>query len=139
MSVIAAPFFALHYGGFMPRDLLLLYGVVLPVEDLAAEFGAGSIVVSGLTLLFLALFVSHGVSFFQNFIDRTEYVDRETRAQMCEPYGRIIIMQCALLIGGVLVSAFNSALPILLLLILFKTAIDLHAHLLGHQCDLSTE
>ena len=138
-SAIAAPFFTIHYGGFMAAHWLLLYNFVLPDEDLTTGFGANGIIASSLTLPFLALFVSHGVSFFQNFVGRAEYVDRDVRAQMGEPYGRILMMQFTLLIGGILASAFDSALPILLLLILCKTATDLRAHLLEHRPGLKTE
>ena len=138
-SLIAAPFFTVHYGGFMAGHLLLVYDFVLPDEGLATAFWEGGNVVSLLTLSFLALFVSHGISFFQNFIGRTEYVDRDIRKQMNEPYGRILIMQFSLLLGGVLAVAFDSALPILLLLILLKIVTDFRAHLLEHRTDLNSE
>ncbi len=137
-SLIAAPFFTLHYGGFMAGHLLLVYGFVLPDEGLAKDFWESGNAVSPLTLSFLALFVSHGVSFFANFIGRIEYLDRDIREQMGKAYGRILIMQCSLLLGGVLAGAFDSALPILLLLILLKTLTDLRAHLLEHRTDLNS-
>ena len=138
-SLIVAPFFTLHYGGFMAGHLLLVYGFVFPDEGLMTEYWEGGNVVSFLTLSFLALFVSHGISFFQNFIGRTEYVDRDIRKQMNEPYGRILIMQFSLLLGGILAVAFDSALPILLLLILLKIVTDFRAHLLEHRTDLNSE
>ena len=137
-SLIVAPFFTLHYGGFMAGHLLLVYGFVFPDEGLMTEYWEGGNVISFLTLSFLALFVSHGISFFQNFIGRTEYVARDIREQMGEPYTRILIMQCSLLLGGVIAGAFDSALPILLLLIVLKTATDLRAHLLEHRADLNS-
>ena len=137
-SLIVAPFFTLHYGGFMAGHLLLVYGFVFPDEGLMTEYWEGGNVASFLTLSFLALFVSHGISFFQNFIGRTEYVARDIREQMGEPYTRILIMQCSLLLGGVIAGAFDSALPILLLLIVLKTATDLRAHLLEHRADLNS-
>jgi hypothetical protein len=137
-SLIVAPFFTLHYGGFMAGHLLLVYGFVFPDEGLMTEYWEGGNVISFLTLSFLALFASHGISFFQNFIGRTEYVARDIREQMGEPYTRILIMQCSLLLGGVIAGAFDSALPILLLLIVLKTATDLRAHLLEHRADLNS-
>lgn len=137
-SLIAAPFFTFHYGGFMASHLLLVYIFVLPQGGLATEFWGGGYVVSFFTLSFLALFVSHGLSFFQNFIGRIEFVDRDIREQMGEPYSRILIMQCSLLLGGVIAGAFDSALPILLLLILLKAVTDLRAHLLEHKTELNS-
>jgi hypothetical protein len=136
-SLIAAPFFTLHYGGFMAAHLLLLNGFVLPGDGLAPEFWEGGNLVSPLTLAFLALFVSHGISFFQHFIGRAEYVDRDIRAQMGKPYDRIFIMQFTLIFGGLLAAMFDSTLLILLLLILLKIATDLRAHLVEHRTDLN--
>ena len=122
----------------MASHLLLVYIFVLPHGGLATEFWEGGYVVSFFTLSFLALFVSHGLSFFQNFIGRIEFVDRDIREQMGEPYSRILIMQCSLLLGGVIAGAFDSALPILLLLILLKAVTDLRAHLLEHKTELNS-
>ena len=73
--------------------------------------------------------MSHGVSFFQNFIGRAEYVDRDIREQMGKPYDRIFIMQFTLILGGFLVGIFDSTLLVLLLLIVLKITTDLRAHL----------
>ena len=77
----------------MPGHLLLVYDFVLPDEGLATEFWEGGNVVSLLTLWFLALFVSHGISFYQNFIGRTEFdspdVDNEVLVQASSTYIRI--------------------------------------------------
>ena len=136
-SLIAAPFFTLHYGGFMAAHLLLLNGFILPSDGLAPEFWEGGNLASPLTLAFLALFVSHGISFFQHFIGRAEYVDRDIRAQMGKPYDRILIMQFTLILGGFLVGIFDSTLLVLLLLIVLKITTDLRAHLAEHRTDLN--
>lgn len=133
-SLIAVPFFTLHYGGFMAAHLLLLNGFILPSDGLTPEFWEGGNLVSPLTLAFLALFVSHGVSFFQNFIGRAEYVDRDIREEMGKPYDRIF-MQFTLILGGFLVGIFDSTLLVLLLLIVLKITTDLRAHLVEHRID----
>ena len=58
---------------------------------------------------------------------------------MHEPYDRILIMQFSLLLGGVLAVTVDSALPILLLLILLKIVTDFRAHILEHRTDLNSE
>ena len=78
--------------------------------------------------------MSHGVSFFQNFIGRAEYVDRDIREEMGKPYDRIF-MQFTLILGGFLVGIFDSTLLVLLLLIVLKITTDLRAHLVEHRID----
>jgi len=136
-SLIAAPFFTLHYGGFMAAHLLLLNSFILPSDGLALEFWEGGNLVSPLTLAFLALFVSHGVSFFQHFVGRAEYVDRDIREKMGKPYDRIFTMQFTLILGGFLVGIFDSTLLFLLLLLLLKIVTDLRAHLVEHRTGLN--
>ena len=79
-----------------------------------------------------ALFVSHGVSFFTNYLGRREYLGMDLKAQMSEPYKRIIVMHVTLIIGGFLTMLLRSPEAVLLLLIALKTAADLRAHRKEH-------
>lgn len=76
-----------------------------------------------------ALCVSHGVSFFINFLGRREYVGRNLEDQMTEPYRRIIVMHVTIIVGGILAMALKTPLPALILLIALKIGVDLRAHL----------
>jgi uncharacterized membrane protein YphA (DoxX/SURF4 family) len=49
-----------------------------------------------------SLFISHGVSFFMNYLGRQEYLDADRKRLMSEPYNRIFIMHLTVIIGGFL-------------------------------------
>ena len=128
--VFFGPFFIGHYGGFMVGHLLFIYGFFgdnfsnsndVSVAQLLLDF-------QGLAPALLGFFISHGVSYFTNFLGRREYLGIEVAAQMGQPYRRIIIMHVTIIFGGFLVMAFSSALPALLLLIALKVGADLKGH-----------
>jgi hypothetical protein len=51
---------------------------------------------------------------------------------MSEPYKRIIVMHMTIIIGGFLTMLLRTPAAAVLLLIIFKTAADLHAHRREH-------
>jgi hypothetical protein len=59
----------------------------------------------------LALFVSHGVSFVQNYLLKGEYAAARPEKLMGSPYGRIVVMHIAILAGGFLTMAIGSPAP----------------------------
>lgn len=130
------PFFVGHYGAFMVGHLLFIYGFFgseltangeLPaVSQVGADFLA-------MAPALLVFFLSHGVSYFVNFIGRKEFLQRSTGSQMQEPYKRILIMHFTILIGGFMVMVLSSPLPALLLLLLLKLTTDLRAHIKEHS------
>ena len=87
---------------------------------------------SGLWPALLALFVSHGFSFFHNFIGRGEYRGRTVKDQMSEPYSRIIFMHLVIIFGGGLTLVLGEATPVLVLIIAVKILFDVRAHLREH-------
>ena len=87
----------------------------------------------------LGMFVSHGLSFYKNFLGRKEYVGRGAAEQMMEPYRRIVILHLTILFGGGLVLMLGSPLPALLLLVVLKTVVDLAAHRKEHRRAVSAE
>jgi hypothetical protein len=132
-----AGFFGLHYGGFC-----FVHGIFL-----AAFFGAGG---SGgregldamvlrmlhepvVVVALLALLVSHGWSFFRNYIGRGEYERASPRKQMGRPYPRIIVVHVFILAGAFLLQKTGSPLLPMLLFIVLKTAVDLHFHYREHR------
>jgi hypothetical protein len=52
---------------------------------------------------------------------------------MHQPYQRIIIMHLAILTGGILVMELNSPLPLLIILIGLKIAVDVYLHNKSHR------
>jgi hypothetical protein len=79
-----------------------------------------------------ALFISHGVSFFSNFLGRREYERSTITVLMTAPYNRIMVMQLTLIFGGWVILLLNSPVGALVLLIVLKTALDFSAHRKEH-------
>lgn len=75
---------------------------------------------------FLGLFLSHGISFITNFIQRDEYKKAVAGQVFASPYGRIVMMHVAIIFGAIIQSP-------LLILVLAKTAFDLDAHVQERQ------
>lgn len=140
-ALFYGPFFVGHYGGFMAGHLLFIYGFFgnsfgentdIDQQQLFADFIA-------LSPALLAFFVSHGISYLNNFLGRHEYLNKDISAQMGQPYKRIIIMHVTIIFGGFLAMTMESALPALLLLIILKVAADLRGHLREHGAAASKQ
>lgn len=135
-ALFAAPFFVGHFGGFMAIHFLFIYGFF--VRGFGAT-GPEPGVREALLGIFMpvwsslaALFISHGVSFFTNFIGRREYAAAKMKDLTTAPYNRIVAMQFTLILGGWIVMVFKNPVPALALLVLLKTAVDLTAHRREH-------
>jgi len=131
-ALLAGPFFIGHFGGFMAVHFLFVY--TLFVKGIQGSDSGGDLAeVAGLFIAMwpalLALFVSHGYSFFANFLGRQEYRGRGVGDQMGEPYSRIVFMHLVLIFGGGLTLILGGPTPVLLLVIGAKIWFDLRAHL----------
>lgn len=125
-------FFLAHYTGFMAVHFLFIYSLFVQGID---GSGAGDSLAEVGEMLFyiwpavMGLFISHGYSFYRNYLGRKEYVGRTIKKQMMEPYSRIIFMHLVLIFGGGLAMALGDAVPVILLVILVKIIVDVKAHL----------
>jgi len=81
----------------------------------------------------VALFISHGISFFTNFMKRAEHEGRDIQGLMMEPYRRIFVMHLTTIAGGFLVMMFEDSTPALLLMITLKIFSDARSHLAEHK------
>ncbi|MBI5875960.1 MAG: hypothetical protein HZB81_09010 [Deltaproteobacteria bacterium] len=135
-AIFTIPFFIGHFGAFMSAHFMFIYYVFIQSGHDSGAAAGLSIVLQGVFKPLLpalaALFISHGVSFWTNFLGQKEYAGKKTEQQMMEPYKRIFIMQLTLIFGGWLLLLLNSPLPALLLLIILKTIVDLRAHRKEH-------
>ena len=75
-----------------------------------------------------AIAASHMYSYFSNYIGRNEYQHTSLFLLMQRPYGRIVAMHVAIVFGAGLVMWLGSPLPMLVILILAKTAMDIRLH-----------
>ena len=87
----------------------------------------------GFGLAALSMVVSHGVSYVTNFLGRGEFRRLGVQELMMQPYGRVIVLHLAVLVGGFAVLLLGAPILSLLLLIGLKTGFDVRAHLAEHQ------
>jgi cytochrome c oxidase subunit IV len=154
--VAMAAFFVIHYGGFwvvhgifvFVLPTFLGFGSVasqdtLPTFDpatglpsfappVAAAGGFGEIVWSSVVIGAVALFISHGVSFFVNYLGQGEYLRRSAVAQMAAPYGRVVVLHLTIIFGAFAIAFLGAPVLLLLVLVVGKTLFDLSLHLREH-------
>lgn len=128
-KVILIPFFVVHYGGFCYAHLMVVLGVF---SGSGPGLGSGSTLTdlwqSSFWIAVAAIFASHLYSFVTNYIGGGEYKRASLFLLMHRPYGRIVTMHLAIILGAGLVMWLGDALPMLLVLILIKTFLDIRLH-----------
>ena len=131
-----APFFTVHYGLFMLVHLVFICALFLRDKAGAGEMFPDSRVIAdhvkSSALAAASLFVSHGISFFVNFVGQKEYRETDPGTQMGAPYGRIIVMHLTILFGGFVTFLIGPNIPVLVLFVILKTAADIAAHRREH-------
>jgi len=128
------PFFIVHYGMFTFVHgmfvIALFGGPAYHTAHAMSLAGLMSAVRSaGIGYAVLFLFVSHGFSFFHNYLGSGEYRRVSLMQLMAQPYGRIVVLHVTTLIGGALATAAGAPLYAVVVLVLLKTTLDLRAHL----------
>ena len=123
------PLFILHYGMFCFAHLT---AVVEIFSDTSIIMGAGSSVVGlwqpSFWIAVAGIAGSHLYSFFMNYIGGEEFKRANLSLLMHRPYGRIMAMHLAIVFGAGLVMWLGSPLPMLLILIVAKTVLDIRLH-----------
>jgi hypothetical protein len=146
------PFFIIHYSGFTAIHgffVLALFhkegqgpsmdGMNWPcflvfVQMLFNVIGyMYSVIPPQVRLAVLALFISHGVSFVQNYLLKGEYATAKPDKLMGSPYGRVVVMHIAIIAGGFLTMAVGSPAPLLVVLVGLKTILDVNLHNREHK------
>jgi len=134
--LLAGPFFAGHFGGFMAIHFLFIYTLFVKQPQqggaLVGDLAEVSQLFINLWPALLALFASHGFSYYQNFLGRKEFRGKTMNSQMTEPYNRIIFMHLVLILGGGLSLVLGGATPVLIIVIGLKIYFDIKAHLKQH-------
>jgi hypothetical protein len=125
------PFFLVHFGGFTYIHGVLVLGLFGPKGnqpfDLLASVPA-AVRANQLGWAFVSLVLSHGLSFYWNYLKNGEYQRASLNALMTQPYGRVFVLHFTVLFGGWIVMLLGSPLLALVLLVALKTAADLRAH-----------
>ena len=124
-SLFFVPFFIFHYGMFMAVHLFFIIFLFSPQQPLTSFM---------ILSPFIALIVSHGVSFLGNFVRGKEYQNAVLVVnQMIAPYIRIFLMQFTLIFGGIISLTLGTPVTALVILIGLKTLVDLLFHLREHK------
>ncbi|MBT8086517.1 MAG: hypothetical protein KJO46_00715 [Gammaproteobacteria bacterium] len=129
-----ALFFVAHYGIFCFAHLQALVTLfdgpeqIVAVWELYFSMPLERLPRSPLWIGIAAIAASHLFSFFVNFIAGGEYRRTTISKLMGRPYGRIVVLQLAILLGAALIEWLDTPLGLLLALIGVKIFMDLRAH-----------
>jgi len=127
------PFFCVHYGmftfvhGIFVVSLFgggLKHGVGFPNATTFWQIAQDN----HLGWAIFGLAVSRGISFATNYLFNGEYKRASLQQLMAQPYGRIVVLHVAILLGGFLMMALHSPVAGLILLIGLKIIFDLRGH-----------
>lgn len=152
-KLFAIPFFCLHFGGFCAVHgffLLVFFkvggqiGSLLPHGTWLGPLVFIQLLISVVVRLWqsgppgmewpvLGLFVSHGISFVQNYLLGREYASMTGQSLMMQPYGRIVLLHVAIIAGGMPVMLLGSPVPLLCILIVLKIGMDMWLHARSHR------
>lgn len=126
---------------------IFIYGIFTAVHGgmVITFFGQEGLSLWEIGSALLGLFISHGISYRNNFIQRGEYLTASPDRQMLAPFKRVMVMHATGLIGGFLAVAantvnliaggqiINAVLPALVILVFIKIIVDLTSHLYEHN------
>jgi hypothetical protein len=154
-KLFMVPFFCVHFGGFCAvHGLFLLLLLGLGGEDAMTPTSAGTawpgplifvqllvgvvahawnVRPEGSTWPLLALAAGHGISFVQNYLGKLEYETLNLERLMGAPYGRIAVLQVAILAGAAPILALHSPVPMLCALVVLKIVMDVKLHARSHR------
>lgn len=137
-KLFLVPFFTFHYGFFTLIHglfvILLFGGNFFSTSGLPApELVLSIIIEQKIVYAFLALFLSHGLSFLYNYLGKGEYTQANLQGLMAAPYSRIVVLHLVIILGGFIVMSLKSPLSGLILLIVLKIYTDMRSHLKEHR------
>jgi len=137
--VFALPSFAGLGGHVDCIEIPLPAGLSADVPDLLQGFASsactspfGTVVWSNVAIAAVALFLSHGASFFLNYLGRREYLTASAARQAIAPYGRVVMLHVTIIFGAFIIAFLGAPIGALLVLVVLKTAFDLGLHLREH-------
>lgn len=130
-KLFMVPFFVVHYGVFWVVHGVFVF-VLAMLSGGDALFPRVPIELQPVLIGAAALALSHGSSLVFNYVGRGEYRHTSPRAQMAQPYPRMIVLHLTIVLGAVLVLGLGQPVLLIGLLVVLKTALDLLLHLREH-------
>lgn len=131
------PFFCVHYGMFTAVHgmfVFMLFGSDKAAQKLdLAEPALRAAERYDLWLPIGVLVASHAFSFLWNYLYRGEFRRAQLSRLMAKPYGRVMVLHVAIILGGFGAALLGSPVWALVLLVVLKTALDYRAHVKEHS------
>jgi hypothetical protein len=128
------PFFVMHYGifWFVHGVFVITLPLFGSMESDAVDMTTGF---EPLTIPFavLALAISHGLSYYFNYLKGGEYRRTSAAAQMFAPYGRLVVLHITIIIGGMAIAFTGAPAAAVAILVGLKTLLDVGFHLAEHR------
>ncbi|HEX7346083.1 MAG TPA: DUF6498-containing protein [Candidatus Limnocylindrales bacterium] len=125
------PFFAMHYGIFWFVHgifVLTLPAFLSLASDTSLSLDPGPVLFAA-----IGLAVSHGLSFWWNFLRGGEYRRTTPAALMFAPYRRLIALHLTIIFGAMAVMFTGAPVAAVAILVGVKTLLDLGLHLAEHR------
>jgi hypothetical protein len=113
-------------GGSWPGPLAFVQFFYLLLSNSLGGLSTGGL------LAVTGLMISHGVSYFRNYIGHGEYKRTYAIVEMFRPYPRIVVLHIGIVIGGIATLLLGSPLLLVVILMIGKTALDAKLHLSSH-------
>ncbi|MEX2503040.1 MAG: DUF6498-containing protein [Trueperaceae bacterium] len=144
-ALLLIPFFCVHYGMFWSVHgsfVMAFFGsdggafgasgsAPMPVGPDA--LGPLAWLGGGVGWALVGLTLSHGASYLQNWWGRRgERRYATPKEEMVRPYGRVVILQLTILVGGFAAMWLGAPVVAMAVLVALKTGVDLAAHLREH-------
>jgi len=133
-KLFQVPVFILHYGFFcyingeLLSSLILFNGTPQGANTLRPLL-ASTLHDPHALVAIAAMTVSHGYSFFRNYLGRGEYLHVDLKAMTERPYKRVIVTSLFVMGGGFALFAFNSPLMFVAVFVVIKIVVDAYYHL----------
>ncbi len=86
-----------------------------------------------IVLAVIALAISHGVSYWFNYLGRGEYLRTSAAGQMFAPYGRLVVLHITIIVGGLAIAMTGAPAAAVAILVGLKTVMDIGFHLAEHR------
>jgi hypothetical protein len=134
IKAFLVPFFLVHYGVFW-----LVHGIFVLTLPLFASIGGQSLAPSGgptlgpILFAVAALAISHGLSFWWNYLRGGEYRRATAAGLMFAPYGRLVALHLTIIFGAMATIVTGAPAAAVAILVAIKIVIDLGLHLREHR------
>lgn len=119
-------FFIVHYGLFTFIHGVFIFTIGLQTSNNFLSY------LPAVIFSFLLIFLSHGISYFLNFIGKKEYESTSASELMIKPYKRIFTTHFVVFIVFAALKDSNSPMISAFILIIIKTIGDLIFHNIEH-------